>query len=114
VCTPGVNCPVCNPPLTANPTSIVVPESSSLSYSCSHVTQCQISGAQTGKFSNPTNVPASGSYNVTSSITTTYTLACVNGDYAQDANNPMQPESATVTVNGSSYCEQNPNGVGCQ
>ena len=34
--------------------------------------------------------------------------------YAQNANNPMQPESATVTVSGSSYCEQNPNGVGCQ
>ena len=52
-------------------------------------------------------------YNVTPSITTAYTLACVNSNYAQNANNPMSA-SATVTVSGSSYCEQNPNGAGCQ
>ena len=112
-CTLGVNCPVCNSSLTANPTSIVVPESSNLSYSCSNVTRCQISGASTGKFSTPTDVPANGNVSTTPSITTTYTLACVNSNYAQNADN-QAVSSATVTVKGSSYCEQNPNGVGCQ
>jgi hypothetical protein len=40
-------------------------------------------------------------------------LTCVNSNYSQNANNPVS-SSATVTVSGSSYCEQNPNGVGCQ
>jgi hypothetical protein len=113
-CKPRVNCPVCDPPLTATPSTIVVPESSDLSYSCRNVTECQISGAPTGMFSTPTDVPAIGNVSTTPSITTTYTLACVNGHYAQDENNPMLPESATVTVSGSIYCEQNPNGIGCQ
>jgi hypothetical protein len=40
-------------------------------------------------------------------------LTCVNSNYSQNANNPVS-SNATVTVSGSSYCEQNPNGVGCQ
>jgi aspartate carbamoyltransferase regulatory subunit len=64
-------------------------------------------------FSTPTNVPASGNVSTTPPITTTYTLACVNSNYIQNANNPIS-SSATVTVSGSGYCEQNPNGVGCQ
>jgi hypothetical protein len=52
-------------------------------------------------------------YAVSPTSTTAYTLACVNGDYATSTEN-RAVSSATVTVNGSSYCEQNPNGVGCQ
>jgi len=52
-------------------------------------------------------------YAVAPTSTTAYTLACVNSNYAQNANNPIST-SATVTVSGSGYCEQNPNGVGCQ
>jgi hypothetical protein len=112
-CTPGVNCPVCSPTLTATPSTIVVPESSNLSYSCSRATECQISGASTGQFSTPTNVSASGNVSTTPPVTTTYNLTCVNSNYSQNANNPVS-SNATVTVSGSSYCEQNPNGVGCQ
>jgi hypothetical protein len=111
-CTLGLNCPVCSPTLTATPSSIVVPESSNLSYSCRNVTECQISGALTGMFSTPTDVPASENVSTTPSVTTTYTLTCVNGNYATSTNN-QAGGSATVTVSGSSFCEQNPNGVGC-
>jgi hypothetical protein len=53
-----------------------------------------------------------GSTPVTPSLTTAYTLTCVNNDYASGGNNKAV-SSATVTVNGSSLCEQNPNGAGC-
>jgi hypothetical protein len=46
---------------------------------------------------------------VAPSITTTYTLTCVNGNYSDDSVN----STAQVTVSGSSRCEQNPNGAGC-
>jgi hypothetical protein len=47
---------------------------------------------------------------VTPTTTTTYILACVNANYSDD----QAVSSAQVTVNGSSQCEQNPNGIGCQ
>lgn len=119
-CTPGVNCPVCSPALTATPASIVVPESSNLSYSCSHVTECQLVKNSTGQVLQDIGAGASQTidttqnpYAVTPSITTSYTLACVNSNYENNANNPASA-SATVTVSASSYCEQNPNGAGCQ
>jgi hypothetical protein len=56
----------------------------------------------------------SGNVSTTPSITTTYTLTCVNSNYATSPDNHQAGGSATVTVSGSSYCEQNPNGVGCQ
>jgi hypothetical protein len=119
-CTPGVNCPVCSPALTASPASVVVPESSGLSYSCKNVTECQLVQQGTGQMLQDVGAGSSGTidttanpYAVSPTNTTAYTLACVNSSYAQNANNPVS-SSATVTVSGSSYCEQNPNGVGCQ
>ena len=103
----SANCQVtCSPSLTANPASIVVPESSSLSYSCSHVTACQLSG---GQFGTGTPAAANNTISVTPTITTTYTLTCTNSNYSNDS----AGSTATVTVGGSSLCEQNPNGVGC-
>jgi hypothetical protein len=97
----------CSTSLTASPSSIVVPESATLSYSCSNVTDCALSGGQFG-----TGTPMAASVTVTStpSITTTYTLTCVNKPYG---NTDSVQSSATVTVGGSSRCEQNPNGAGC-
>jgi hypothetical protein len=113
-CASAGKCPVCSSGLTATPSSILVPESSNLSYSCSNVTECQIS-APTGQFSTSPDVPVpSGNVSTTPSITTTYTLTCVNSNYATSPDNHQAGGSATVTVSGSSYCEQNPNGVGCQ
>jgi hypothetical protein len=97
---------VCSPSLTASPASIVVPNSSNLSYSCSHVTACQLSG---GQFGSRYDAAASDNISVTPSSTTTYTLTCANGKYSNDS----ATSNAQVIV-GSSYCEQNPNGVGCQ
>ena len=118
-CTPGdPTCQAtCSPSLTASPTSIVVPESSKLSYSCSNVTECQLTGGDlTG--SSPTPLPPLsspgtiiGNTTTSPSITTTYTLTCVNGKYGSS---DSTSSTVQVTVNGSSYCEQNPNGVGCQ
>lgn len=121
-CTPGAGgtCPVCDPGLTASPSSVVVPESSNLSYSCKQVTECQLVRDDTGQTLQDIGAGGSGTidttanpYAVAPTSTTAYTLACVNSNYAQDANNPVS-SSATVTVSGSTYCEQNPNGVGCQ
>jgi hypothetical protein len=115
-CTPGFNCPVCSPVLTASPASIVVPESSNLQYSCTHVTTCQL--VQDG---NPSSVLATTSggtaesidstYPVAPSTTTTYTLSCVNSNYTGTGSTITS--NATVTVGGSNLCEQNPNGAGC-
>jgi hypothetical protein len=111
-CTPGVNCPVCGQPLTANPSSIVVPELSNLNYSCSNVTECQLTGGDLNVLANTITLPSlgtiTGSATDTPSSTTTYTLTCVN------SNANSTSSTATVTVNGSSLCEQNPNGAGCQ
>lgn len=105
--------PVCSPELTATPASIVVPESSNLSYNCSHVTSCTLSG---GQFTPPQGVPvdlstdiASGTASITPTSTTVYTLACQNQGYG----NAFATSSVQVTVGGSNQCEQNPNGVGC-
>jgi hypothetical protein len=104
----------CNSPtLNANPASIVVPESSSLTYGCSHVTECQLTGGGLPGFivyPPPGLDTISGSVSTAPSITTTYTLTCVNGDYSSDS----ASASVQVTVGGSSLCEQNPNGAGCQ
>jgi hypothetical protein len=51
-----------------------------------------------------------GSTPVTPSKTTTYTLTCENQPYGPT---DSVTSSATVTVNGSNLCEQNPNGAGC-
>jgi hypothetical protein len=66
-----------------------------------------------GAGSNNTIDTTANPYAVTPSMTTSYTVACVNSNYAASAQNPVS-SSATVTVSGSSFCEQNPNGVGCQ
>jgi len=113
-CNGAANCQaVCNPSLTADPTSIVVPESSSLNYSCSHVTACQLSGGQFNQGQNvavnQSSETANGNVSTTPSITTTYTLTCVNGNYSDDA----VSSNAQVTVNGTGLCEQNPNAAGC-
>jgi hypothetical protein len=97
---------VCSPLLTANPTIITVPETSNLSYSCTHVTQCKLSG---GQFDGGTVEPASDTIQVDPTVTTPYTLNCVNSVYSDSS----ASSSATVTVNGSNRCEQNPNGAGC-
>ncbi len=103
----------CNPVLTASPSSIVVPESSSLSYSCSHVTECQLTGGDlTGSapiYASPSPGNISGTATTTPSVTTTYTLTCVNSNYSSDSVN----STVQVTVGGSGLCEQNPNGAGC-
>jgi hypothetical protein len=108
-CAPGdASCQAsCSPTLTASPSTIVVPESSKLSYSCSNVTACELSG---GQFGTGTSVPVSGSVTSTPSLTTTYTLTCENQPYGPT---DSVTSSATVTVNGSNLCEQNPNGAGC-
>jgi hypothetical protein len=105
---------------TATPTSIVVPEKSKLSYSCSNVTECQLTQDNTGRILQDIGAGTSDAidttqnpYLVTPSSTTTYTLTCVSGNYSQDTNNPFS-SSVTVTVGGSSYCEMDPNGLGCQ
>jgi hypothetical protein len=113
-CGGGVNCqPVCNPQLTANPSTIVVPESTGLSYSCSHVTECQLSGGDVNvvNYSSPVGTAGTINGNATDSpvITTTYTLSCVNGNYS-DASVQY---TVQVVVNGSTLCEQNPNAAGC-
>jgi hypothetical protein len=102
-----------SPTLNANPASIVVPESSSLTYGCSHVTECQLTGGDLPGFVvyPPSGLDTiSGSVSTAPSIATTYTLTCVNGDYSSDS----ASASVQVTVGGSSLCEQNPNGAGCQ
>jgi hypothetical protein len=120
-CTPGVNCPVCSTALIASPSSIVVPESSNLSYSCSNVTECQLVNDGTGQIlqdigsgssSTITINTTANPYAVSPTAPTAYTLTCVNSNYTPNANNPSKG-SATVTVNGSSYCETDPNGIGC-
>lgn len=108
----GANCQaVCSSPtLTASPSSIVVPESSSLTYGCSNVTQCTLTGGGLDETQTlPTPGTITGSATTTPSMTTTYTLTCVNGDYSSDSTNA----SVQVVVGGSSLCEQNPNGAGC-
>jgi hypothetical protein len=106
-CNGGAGCQVvCVPPLKANPTSIIVPEVSSLSYSCSNATQCQLSG---GQFGAGTTEAASTTIAVSPSLTTTYFLSCVNTNYSDSS----ATSTATVTVTGSNRCEQNPNGAGC-
>jgi hypothetical protein len=94
----------CTPPLTATPPSIVIPESSNLSYSCNNVTQCQITGGGLSLIE-----PASDTVPVAPTSTTDYTLTCVNSNYIDDT----VTSNARVTVTGSSLCEQNPNGAGC-
>ncbi|HUC02135.1 MAG TPA: hypothetical protein VMA75_04535 [Candidatus Paceibacterota bacterium] len=115
-CTPGVNCPVCSPKLTANPSSIVIPESSGLSYSCSNVTACQLTQGST--ILSSTSLSSQGTidttanpFAVTPTSTTAYTLTCVNSNYGGAGSTVTS--NATVTVGGSSLCEQNPNGAGC-
>jgi len=84
------------------------------------VTECQLVRDDTGQILQDIGAGASDTidttanpYAVTPSATTAYTLACINSDYAKNADN-QATSNATVTVSGSTYCEQNPNGVGCQ
>lgn len=99
-----------SPTLSASPTSIVVPESSSLTYGCSNVTQCTLTGGGLNSTQTlPSPGPINGNATTTPSITTTYTLTCINGNYSSDSTS----NSVRVTVGGSSLCEQNPNGAGC-
>ena len=115
-CTPGVNCPKCTDPIiSAAPTSIVIPESSVLSYKCDNVTSCTLTGNDGSNYTNNLkwvdSTTASGTQSVTPLNTTVYTFSCTNSGYS--------PQSATVslpvkvTVGGTSRCEQNPNGAGC-
>jgi hypothetical protein len=119
----GAPLPTCNnascqatctsPTLGASPSSIVVPESSGLSYGCTNVTQCTLSGGDVN-VTNPVIPLASpgsisGGATTTPSITTTYVLKCVNGSYSSDSTST----TVQVTVGGSSLCEQNPYGTGC-
>jgi hypothetical protein len=53
-----------------------------------------------------TETSLNGTVVVAPSVTTTYTLSCVNSNGSVSSN-------AKVTVSGSSRCEQNPNGAGC-
>jgi hypothetical protein len=80
------------------------------------VTECQLTRDDTGQIVQDIGAGTSdtidSTYNATPTITTAYTLTCVNSTYLQNANNPVSA-SATVTVGGSGICEQNPNGVGC-
>lgn len=107
-CTPGT-CPVCNPALTATPSSIVVPGSSNLSYSCSNVTSCHLT--QGGGGAPLSTATAQSGYSVTPASTTTYTLTCTNSSYSGPGSTLTQ--TATVTVGGTNLCETNPNGAGC-
>jgi hypothetical protein len=111
-CTSGSCQAVCdNPTLTAIPSTIVVPEPSTLKYGCKHVTSCQLS--QGGTLLQSTTADGFGnvssSYSVAPSVTTAYSLTCVNSNYSSD--------SATAVVNvgvgNSGVCETNPNGAGC-
>ncbi len=123
-CTTNGSCPKCLvPALSANPSSIVVPESSNLDYNCQHITSCTLSG---GGNSFPityspdpafpgTPIPteiASGTAITTPSTTTVYTLACTNDNDAPSINSSIN-STVTVTVGGSGLCETNPNAVGC-
>jgi hypothetical protein len=118
-----VTLPVCNslscqatcdsPKLNAAPASIIIPESSSLTYGCKNVTQCTLSGGDVN-VTNPAIPLASagsisGSATTTPSSTTTYVLKCVNANYNSDSTST----TVQVTVGGSNLCEQNPYGAGC-
>jgi uncharacterized protein YpuA (DUF1002 family) len=78
------------------------------------VTECQLTQGTT-LLQNVSSTPSytidttQNPYSVTPTSTTIYTLTCVNSNYS----NGTITVTAPVTVSGSSFCEQNPNGVGC-
>ncbi len=116
VCAPSdASCqPVCSPELTANPTNVVVPETSQLTYSCTPVTSCTLS-ATDPNFATITLFPPGSSNTITGSstvdpeATTVYTLDCTNGGFA----GATTQSTVQVSVGGLGRCEQNPNGAGC-
>jgi hypothetical protein len=114
-CTPGDPSCQATCTLTASPSSIVVPETSTLQYSCTNVTQCTLSGGQfDGGQSvavDSTTQTANGSVTIDPASTTTYTLSCANvGNYS---NTDTTTIPTTITVGGTGLCETNPNGAGC-
>jgi hypothetical protein len=78
------------------------------------VTECQLTQGTTllQDIGAGTSEQVSSTYSVQPTSTTIYTLTCVNSNYGSNGNNPITV-TAPVTVSGSSFCEQNPNGVGC-
>jgi len=111
-CTPGVDCPICTPRLTATPSSIVIPQTSNLSYYCQYVDSCSLTGSDGKSYTVPVDQStdiASGTQSVTPLTTTVYTLTCSKGGGVSTATS----SAVQVTVGGSSRCEQNPNGAGC-
>jgi hypothetical protein len=75
------------------------------------VTECQLTQGNTllQDIGGGSSEAVDSTYSVTPSITTLYTLNCVNNNFSDD----WVSANTTVTVGGSSLCEQNPNGAGC-
>jgi hypothetical protein len=86
--------PVCT--FTSNPSHIVIPESSYLSYSCQNVTACDLSGGQFGAYPgvavtvDPTAHTASSTQAVTPPMDTTYELDCSNTGSGVSYSNELQ------------------------
>lgn len=109
----------CNPPppppppvctFSATPTTVVIPEQATLSYNCSNITSCSITG---GNISSPigimppgTSTGVSGTTSVTPTTSSIYTISCTGPGGTTSA-------SAPVSVGNSTLCESNPGGVNC-
>ncbi len=87
--------PLCT--FTANPSQIVLPQSSNLNYSCMNVTSCSLLG---GEFGSGTPLPVSGgavsgSKSVAPKTNTSYTLSCYG---QQPGSNPNYQKDVNVQV----------------
>jgi hypothetical protein len=94
---------------TASPTTVVPPEGSTLSYSCSNVTACTLTGSDGSSYPvavDGTTNQASGTQSTVPSANTTYTLNCSG----LQAGNPSYEKSysTTVDVGGTNIHEINP------
>jgi hypothetical protein len=103
----GGAAPVCT--LSATPGTVIIPQQSTLSYNCSGVTSCSISG---GSISSPIKISGNasnivnGTTNVSPTTNSTYTISCSGPGGSTSA-------TAVVNVGNTTICESNPGGVNC-
>lgn len=91
--------------LSANPTSIIYGQSSTLSWSSSNTTSCSLDQGIGG-------VPTSGSRSVSPANTTTYTLSCSGpGGSAQSSANVSVIPKPTVSLKASLLTVEVPNSI---